>query len=85
MIYLESHNTSSDFNLALEQYVFDSMPKNDSYFMLWQNSPSIIIGKYQNTLEEINAAYVKNHIFLRSISVCIRSGWGVTCQIWTSR
>ena len=61
MIYLESHNTSSDFNLALEQYVFDSMPKNDSYFMLWQNSPSIIIGKYQNTLEEINAAYVKNH------------------------
>ena len=50
MIYLESHNTSSDFNLALEQYVFDSMPKNDSYFMLWQNSPSIFIGKYQNTL-----------------------------------
>ena len=61
MIYLESHNTNSDFNLALEQYVFDSMPKNDSYFMLWQNSPSIIIGKYQNTLEEINAAYVKDH------------------------
>lgn len=59
MIYLESYDTRSDFNLALEQYVFDRMPREESYFMLWQNSPSIIIGKYQNTLEEINAAYVR--------------------------
>ena len=61
MIYLESRDTRSDFNLALEQYVFENMPVNESYFMLWQNSPAVIVGKYQNTLEEINAAYVREH------------------------
>ena len=61
MIYLESPDTRSDFNLALEQYIFDKMPRTESYFMLWQNSPAVIIGKYQNTWEEINAAYVKSH------------------------
>lgn len=61
MIYLESRDTRSDFNLALEQYVFENMPVNQSYFMLWQNSPAVIVGKYQNTIEEINAAYVREH------------------------
>lgn len=61
MIYLESGDVRSDFNLALEQYVFDRLPRNESYFMLWQNSPSVIVGKYQNTLEEVNAEYVRAH------------------------
>ena len=59
MIYIENSDTRSDYNLALEQYIFDQMPANESYFMLWRNSPSIIIGKYQNPMEEINISYVK--------------------------
>lgn len=61
MIFIESKSTDPAFNLALEQYVFDHMPKNESYFMLWQNDNAIIVGKHQNTAEEINAAYVKEH------------------------
>lgn len=61
MIYIENRDTRSDYNLALEQYVFDQMPKSESYFILWRNCPSIIIGKYQNTIEEVNAAYVKEN------------------------
>ena len=29
--------------------------------MLWQNDNAIIVGKNQNTVGEINAAYVKEH------------------------
>lgn len=61
MIYLESPDTRSDFNLSLEQYIFDRMPRKEAYFMLWQNSPAVIIGKYQNTWEEVNAAYARSH------------------------
>ena len=29
--------------------------------MLWQNDRTIVVGKYQNVLEEINSTYVKEH------------------------
>lgn len=61
MIYLESHSTDPYYNLALEQYVFDCMDRNQQYFMLWQNDNSIIVGKHQNTVEEINPAFVRQH------------------------
>ena len=57
-IYIESRNTDPHHNLALEQFVFDTF-KEANIFMLWQNDNSIIIGKHQNTLEEINAVFVK--------------------------
>ncbi len=59
MYYIPSADTSPYYNLALEQYVFDALPRGHSYFMLWQNANSIIIGKHQNTVSEINAAYVR--------------------------
>jgi lipoate-protein ligase A len=61
LIYIESTSTNPYFNLALEQYVFDSLPRTNDYFMLWQNDNAIIVGKHQNTIEEINAEYVKQH------------------------
>ena len=61
MIYLESHSTDPYFNLALEEYVFEQMDHSKSYFMLWQNDNTIVVGKYQNTAEEIDQAYVDAH------------------------
>ena len=58
MYYLESTKTDPSWNLALEQYVFDVL---DGCFMLWQNDNTIVVGKHQNTLEEINTDYVKEH------------------------
>ena len=59
--YLDLTTTDPAFNLAAEQYVFDALPRDRAYFMLWQNDNAIIVGKYQNTFAEINDAYVKEH------------------------
>ena len=57
MIYIESASTDPGYNLALEEYVFEHMDKRNSYFMLWQNDNTIVVGKYQNTAEEVNKEF----------------------------
>ncbi|OXM13130.1 lipoate--protein ligase [Paenibacillus herberti] len=46
-------------NLALEEYVLRHLPADNDYLLFYINEPSIIIGKNQNTLEEINEDYVR--------------------------
>ncbi|WIM37305.1 lipoate--protein ligase [Paenibacillus sp. PK4536] len=48
-------------NLAIEEFVLKHLPMDDSYLLFYINEPSIIIGKHQNTIEEINAEYVKEN------------------------
>ena len=59
MLYIRNNSTDPRFNLAAEEYVLTHF--QDEVFMLWRNAPSIIIGRYQNTLAEINADYVKEN------------------------
>lgn len=59
--YLDLTTTDPAVNLATEQYVFDSLPRDRAWFMLWQNDNAIIIGKHQNTFAEINEPYVREH------------------------
>ena len=59
--YLDLYTTDAAWNLAAEQYVFDTLPRDRSYLLLWQNKSAVIVGKYQNTLAEINAEYVREH------------------------
>lgn len=54
MIYLQSDSTNPYFNLALEEYIFESMDPKQTYLLLWQNEATIVVGKNQNTAEEIN-------------------------------
>jgi len=61
MFYIESRNTNPHHNLALEQFVFEKPGGEDDCFMLWQNNNSIIIGRHQNTLEEIDSDFVKEN------------------------
>ncbi len=49
------------FNLALEEYVLKYLDTDEDFVLLWQNENSVIIGRNQNTIEEINASYVKAH------------------------
>lgn len=59
MLIIKRHNTDPYFNLATEEYVLKNFSEDS--FMLWRNSPSIIVGKHQNTLAEINIDYVKRN------------------------
>lgn len=62
MIFVENEgNTNAHQNLALEEYMLRNFNPNEDYLLFYINAPSIIIGSYQNTLEEINYDYVKEH------------------------
>ncbi|WP_046213029.1 lipoate--protein ligase [Paenibacillus wulumuqiensis] len=64
MLFIDNKGiTDPTINLAIEEFVLKHLPMDDSYLLFYINEPSIIIGKHQNTIEEINAEYVKaNHI-----------------------
>lgn len=69
-VYIEVTTTDPAFNLALEEYVFEKMPRNREYFLTWRNDNAIIIGRHQNTAAEVNEAFVneKNIKVVRRLS-----------------
>lgn len=72
MRYIVNNNTDPYFNIALEEYCLMHVDPGEDYFLLWQNEPSIIIGKNQNALEEINRKFVEE----RGIKVVRRISGG---------
>ncbi|MBR4411663.1 MAG: lipoate--protein ligase [Firmicutes bacterium] len=72
MKYIESPWTDPYYNLALEEEVFEQLDRSQDWLMLWQNHNTIVIGKYQNTIEEINTEYVAE----QNISVARRLSGG---------
>lgn len=61
MLYIQNNSNNPYFNLALEEYVLKELSQEESYILLWQNEPSVIIGRFQNTIEEVNTDYVREH------------------------
>ena len=51
MKFIESPWTDPYYNLALEEYVFEKLDRSEDWLILWQNYNTIVIGKYQNTIE----------------------------------
>lgn len=62
MKFISNNNINDPMvNLAMEEYVLKEIPTDDSYFLFYVNQPSIIIGKNQNTHEEINEQYTREN------------------------
>ncbi|HWL26017.1 MAG TPA: lipoate--protein ligase [Ureibacillus sp.] len=63
--------TDPRVNLAIEEYILRNLDvEKDSYLLFYINQPSIIIGRNQNTIEEINTDYVEDNgvIVVRRLS-----------------
>lgn len=63
--------TDPRINLAIEEYILKNMDiEKDDFLLFYINQPSIIIGKNQNTIEEINTDYVEENgiIVVRRLS-----------------
>jgi len=72
MLCVVSPYTDPYFNLASEEYLLKC--KSEEIFLLYRNSPVIVVGKHQNTLAEINLPFVQEH----SIPVARRISGGGT-------
>ena len=70
MLLIYNDKTRPYFNLAMEEYLLKNF--DSDLFILWRNEPSIIVGKNQNTLSEINLDYIEEH----SIPVVRRQSGG---------
>jgi len=62
MLFIDNKGiTDPSINLAIEEYVLKNLGEDESYLLFYINEPSIIIGKNQNTIEEINTEYVEEN------------------------
>ncbi|MGF3102127.1 lipoate--protein ligase [Rossellomorea sp. DUT-2] len=60
MLFIDNKGiTDPRINLAIEEYALKNLDINESYLLFYINEPSIIIGKNQNTIEEISTDYVE--------------------------
>lgn len=62
MLFIDNKGiTDPRINLAIEEYALKNLNINETYLLFYINEPSIIIGKNQNTIEEINTDYVESN------------------------
>lgn len=61
MKYILSNSFNPYFNLALEEYIFKTVGMEEDFIILWQNENTIVIGRHQNTIEEINSDFVREN------------------------
>lgn len=60
MTYLETGSQDPAYNLAFEETVLRCRREGD-YLLLWQNANTIVVGRNQNTEEEIDPDFVRAH------------------------
>ncbi|MBR3502819.1 MAG: lipoate--protein ligase [Clostridia bacterium] len=61
MIYIETGSEDIFYNLSAEHYFAAQKKLGDTAFLIWRTTPTLVVGKYQNTLEEIRQDYADRH------------------------
>ena len=72
MLHILNSCTDPCCNLALEEYFLKQTPVTDDLVILWQNSPTVVIGRNQNAAVEINQPFIAE----RNIQVVRRLSGG---------
>lgn len=59
MYFIDNKNVlDPTINLAVEEFILTELDLDEPVLLFYINQPSIIIGRNQNTIEEINTEYV---------------------------
>ncbi|MER2117412.1 MAG: lipoate--protein ligase, partial [Enterococcus casseliflavus] len=61
MLFVPNELNDPRINLAIEIFLLQEMKVDEPILLFYINEPSIIIGRNQNTIEEINKEYVDEH------------------------
>lgn len=48
-------------NFALEEFTLTHLDINETYLMFYRMTPTVIVGRNQNTVEEVNMDYIRSH------------------------
>lgn len=59
MQYIRLSSKDPYYNLAVEEYLLKNT--TEDVFMLWQNDPTVVIGKNQNAYAEVDLTYAEAH------------------------
>ncbi|MCR4824426.1 MAG: lipoate--protein ligase, partial [Bacteroidales bacterium] len=59
MRFLKNPSTDPWYNMSFDEYCLEQYLSDDSYFYLWRNRPSVIIGLNQNAYSEVNLGYLE--------------------------
>lgn len=61
MYYIPNENLDPTLNLAMEQYILTAMNLTEETLFFFIDRPSIIVGRHQNTIDEVDIDYVKEN------------------------
>ena len=72
MVYIDTHSTDVYYNFGCEYYFATEKIFEDTVFLFWRTTPTLMLGKYQNVAEEINQSFAKenNMNIVRRMSGC---------------
>lgn len=59
MRFLTNPSTDPWYNMSFDEYCLERYSPDDSYFYLWRNRPSVIIGLNQNAYSEVNLGFLR--------------------------
>lgn len=48
-------------NFALEEFALTHLDRDETYLMFYRMTPTVIVGRNQNTVEEVNMDYIRSH------------------------
>ncbi|MCO7176024.1 lipoate--protein ligase [Sporolactobacillus kofuensis] len=59
MIYINNRDLlDQTLNFAIEEYALKHLDINETYVMFYRMAPTVIVGRNQNTIEELNMEYI---------------------------
>ena len=64
----------ASYSFAVEEYIMKNASFKDEYFMFWRTNPCLMIGRFQNTIEEINQKFAEE----KDIEITRRNSGGGT-------